>query len=110
MGFRKLKRQIASGKFDNHPKTIMVWAYMMYRCKDCGWMGYLYLENTLERHNGDQHKPVPFAIRCPKCGGFHCYDVSFLKELPKERPLKPEENYFKDNKSYNCGCPIIRSV
>ena len=110
MGFRKLKRQIASGKFDNHPKERMVWAFMIYKCKDCGWMGRLYLENTLERHNGDKHKPVPFGITCPKCGNFHCYDVSFLRELPEERPLKSNENYFKDDNSSDCGIPVIRTV
>lgn len=73
-------------------------------------MGCLYLENTLERHNGDRHKPVPFAIRCPKCGGFNCCDMSFLRKLPEERPLKSGENYFKDYKSSDCGIPVIRHV
>lgn len=110
MGFRKLKRQIESGKFDIHPKEILVWAYMMYACKDCDWHGIIFLENTLERHNGDKHKPVPFGVICPKCKGYHCYDVSFLRELPKERPLKARENYFKDDKHHDCGVPIWRCV
>ena len=110
MGLRKLRRSVASGRFDIHPKERMVWAYMMYRCKDCDWHGIIFLENTLERHNGDKHKPVPFGVICPKCKGHHCYDVSFLRELPEERQLKPNKNYFKDDKGHDCGVPVWKHI
>ena len=110
MGMRKLRRQIASSRFDIRPREVMVWAYMIYQCEDCGWMTPIYLENTLERHNGNKHKPVPFAIRCRKCVGFHCYDRSLVKKLPEERPLKPKENYFRDDKNSDCGIPVIRKI
>ena len=93
-------------KLNDNP---MVWAVMTYRCKDCGAERLMYLENTLERHNGENHKPVPFGIRCPKCGGFHCYDDLLLfRELPKERPLRSHESYFKDDPKFDCGVPVYR--
>ena len=87
----------------------LVWAKMIYICDDCGARYTMYLENTLERHNGDKHKPVPFGIRCKKCGGFHCFDRSGLIELPEERYLEHDEDYFKDTCKYDCGQPVIRS-
>ena len=47
--------------------TPIVWAKMIYICEDCGNRKEMFLENTLERHNGENHKPVPFGIRCPYC-------------------------------------------
>lgn len=88
--------------------TPIVWAKMIYICVDCGNWKEMYLENTLERHNGENHKPVPFVIRCPYCGGFHCYDRSGLIPLPAERPLEEYESYFKDSKKYDCGVPVYR--
>ena len=86
----------------------MVWAKMVYKCDDCGYEETMYLENTLERHNGENHKPVPFGIICRSCGGFHCYDRSGLIPLPFERPLEEYESYFKDDKKYDCGKPVHR--
>ena len=91
-------------------KAPLVWAKMIYVCEDCGARFTIYLENTLERQNGKDHKPVPFGIRCRKCGGFHCFDRSFLIPLPEERYLEPHEDYFKDDKKYDCGTPVIRSL
>ena len=88
--------------------TPIVWAKMIYICEDCGNRKEMFLENTLERHNGEKHKPVPFGIRCPYCGGFHCYDRSGLIPLPAERPLEEYESYFKDSKKYDCGKPVYR--
>lgn len=88
---------------------VWVWAVMIYRCADCGFEIPMYLESTLERHNGENHKPVPFAMKCPECGGFHCYDdVSRFRPLPEERPLREGESYFKDTYKHDCGIPVIR--
>ena len=86
----------------------LVWAKMIYICEDCGARYEMYLEHTLERHNGKNHKPVPFGIQCRKCGGFHCYDRSFLIKLPEMRYLEPDECYFKDDPKCDCGKPVIR--
>ena len=90
-------------------KAPIVWAKMIYICDDCGARFEMFLENTLERHNGKNHKPVPFGIRCRKCGGFHCFDRSFLIPLPEPRYLEDNEDYFADKKKYDCGTPVIRS-
>lgn len=86
----------------------IVWAYMGYICRDCKFPVDMYIENTLERHNGESHKPVPFAIRCPQCGGFHCYGSTGLIPLRAERPAEMYENYFKDYPDQDCGIAVIR--
>lgn len=102
---RKQELRIERAKKNGTP---IVWAKMIYICEDCGNRKEMFLENTLERHNGENHKPVPFGIRCPYCGGFHCYDRSGLIPLPAERPLEEYESYFKDSKKYDCGKPVYR--
>ena len=88
----------------------VVWAVMIYRCADCGFEIPMYLEHTLGRHNGDAHKPVPFGMICPECGGYHCYDdVRQFRALPYERPLREGESYFKDDPKHDCGIPVIRT-
>ena len=87
----------------------LVWAVMIYKCADCGYEIPMYLEHTLERHNGDAHKPVPFGMVCPECGGFHCYDdIPRFRELPGVRQLREGESYFKDDPNHDCGIPIVR--
>lgn len=87
-------------------KRPIVWAKMIYICNDCGARFDIYLENTLERHNGDKHKPVPFVIRCRKCNKFHCFDRTGLIPLLEEREIRLGEMYFSDEPKYDCG--VIR--
>jgi hypothetical protein len=86
-----------------------VWSYMIYGCKDCGYKTRMFLEKGLEEH-GENHKPVPFMIQCPKCHNFHCYDISGLIKLPAPRPLKSRENYFKNDDKHDCGVPVTHQV
>lgn len=103
---RKLKRYIQRSKERRRVLGVpMVWAFMMYNCEDCGQWTKMYLESSLERHNGKNHKPVPFGIICPNCGGFHCYDRSGLIKLYEERALRNGEHYFKDDPKQDCGIP-----
>ena len=103
---KKRKEQEAKAR-ERANNTPFVWAVMVYRCADCGYELPMYLENTLERHNGDNHKPVPFAIQCPECGGFRMYDdISKYQKLTEERPLKKGESYFHDSYKFDCGIPI----
>ena len=84
----------------------MIHGYMKYRCEDCGYEVNMYLEEGLEQF-GLNHKPVPFGIVCPECGGFHCYDVSGLIPLPfGPRPLNANEHYFKFTLKDDCGIPV----
>ena len=104
--YEKKRHEQEAGEREN--EKVLVWAVMIYRCADCGFEIPMYLENTLERHNGNDHKPVPFGMVCPECGGYHCYDdVSKFRILTVERPLREGESYFKDSHKYDCGIPII---
>ena len=53
---------------------VIVHGYMLYCCEDCGFEIKMYLERGLEDRveyeKTGKHKPVPFIIGCPKCGGF----------------------------------------
>ena len=105
---RKLKRNLENNKF-LITKSTYVWAYMIYGCEDCGYKTIMFLQKGLEEH-GENHKPVPFMIRCPICKNFHCKDISFLRRLPETRPLKATENYFKNDKKHDCGIPVIKQI
>lgn len=49
---------------------------MVYVCSNCGEVKQIWLERGLEEEannklrvpSGLPHKPVPFGIKCPKCG------------------------------------------
>ena len=102
---RKLARSANRTRALRKHGVIMVHGYMKYYCQDCGYSVVMYLENGLEQA-GKNRKPVPFGIRCPHCGGFHCYDASGLIPLPNERPLNANEHYFKNTSKYDCGIPV----
>ncbi len=53
--------------------------YMVYGCNECGQGFKMYLEVGLEVvGDGANHKPVPFAIQCPFCNGFHYFTIDEL--------------------------------
>lgn len=62
------------------------------------------LEKGLEEP-GPDHKPVPFIISCPYCGG-RAQDVSGLVKMKKEAPLPKGVNYFSNSKKSDCGKPV----
>ena len=102
----KRRKQEAKARERHIP---IVWAVMIYKCADCGFEIPMYLEDTLERHNGENHKPVPYGMQCPECGGYHCYDdIPRFRKLPGVRPLQNGESYFKDDPRHDCGIPVIR--
>ena len=100
---KKLKRHVCASKPKNGAK--MTHAFMRYTCQDCQSEINMYLEEGLEEH-GENHKPVPFGIRCPECGGFHCYDSSAIIPLFELRPIYQREHYFKNDPRYDCGVPV----
>ena len=103
---KKLAKEVNRINILRRLGTPVVWAYMVYACEDCGNRLFMYLEEGLEQ-GGARHKPVPFAIRCPKCGGFHCYDVTGLIKLTSgPRALNTKEHYFKNTPKDDCGIPV----
>jgi len=107
---KKLARAVNRTKTLRQHGVRMIWAYMIYVCQDCGHSFNMYLEEGLEQ-GGKHHKPVPFAITCPKCGGFHCYDSSGLIELfTGPRPLNANEHYFKNTLKADCGVPVHPTI
>ena len=80
---------------------------MMYTCRDCGKMIKMYLQEGL-CEGGENHKPVPFMIRC-KCGGVALHAMFHLDE-EYEPPVFITENmsYFKNDPKEDCGQPIVR--
>ena len=80
---------------------------MKYRCEECGKEWWMWLQTGLEEH-GEDHKPVPFGIRC-KCGGtaFHV-DWNEDKYLSEPIPITESMNYFANNPNHECGVSMIR--
>lgn len=98
--------------------------YMIYQCKHCGNIYVMWLEKGLEDPMDDQktgkHKPVPFGITCPFCGGVvmhtlwspydkniseNCYK-SYRKYVDREnRPIY--RNFFWNCPTADCGLPVI---
>ena len=89
-------------------RKIIVHGCMIYRCSDCGTKFVMYLEKGLEEQGCKDRKPVPFAIICPFCHGFHAYDVSGLLPLPvgKYAELPEGESYFANRAKSDCGVPV----
>ena len=78
---------------------------MFYGCKDCGAQFLIWLERGLEEHNGECHKPVPFAIQCPKCNGFHCNHIDWNNDIHLHHEIKiPNRSlYFANVRNRDCG-------
>lgn len=87
-------------------RKIIIHGAMVYGCRDCGKRWVMYLEKGLEDHS-ENHKPVPFGIICPFCGGVHGYDISGYLRLPDvdEAELPEGEAYFENVPDSDCGRP-----
>lgn len=86
------------------PQTRMA---MYYRCNSCEKMWKMWLQTGLEEH-GENHKPVPFSIRC-KCGGMAAhYDWHLDIHLEEPIPITKRMNYFANRPDYTCGVPVLR--
>lgn len=97
--------------------------YMVYQCEECHNIYVMWLEKGLEDPTDDQktgnHKPVPFGIVCPDCGGVATHTLwSFGKDsLGKnyksyrkyvEQPNRfVYRNFFWNDPASDCGVPII---
>ena len=109
---KRMKKKIGKSKEmeiqEDVKPEIFVHGAMKYKCESCGREWWMFLEKGLEEF-GENHKPVPFVIRC-KCGGM-ARDISGICKLPEFETYStlPEgESYFANKKDSDCGVPILR--
>lgn len=106
---KKLKRyhERMASKKENKSTKQMAKQAMWYECRDCGKRWRMWLELGLEEH-GENHKPVPFIVRC-KCGGTACH-VDWKDDLilDSPRPILEQMSYFANRLDSDCGVPVLR--
>lgn len=100
--------------------------FMIYQCIDCNSIYVMWLAEGLEDHpiydaRTGIHKPVPFGITCPVCGGsaFHKFWTMGACTLGKNHRSYKDyisqqnkllyENFFWNDPDSDCGVPIILS-
>lgn len=109
------QKELVRGAGLNHP----VHGYFIYVCEKCGALYRVYLDKGLEdhlqdRYYPDEHKPVPFAIKCKNCEEGFCnhilwgigdkyYYKGYYTELPEGA------SYFKNDPNKECGIPVLTS-
>ena len=83
---------------------------MIYRCECCGKSWPMYLEKGIEEF-GENHKPSPFTIVCPYCGGL-AMDVSGIQKVPGGGyvTLPDGYGYFANLEDRACGVPMLYEV
>ena len=89
---------------------ILVHGAMKYGCEKCGLTWWMFLEKGLEEF-GDDHKPVPFVISCPLCGGF-ARDISGIVKFHEGgyKELPAGEAYFANVDGHDCGVPKTDAI
>lgn len=88
------------------PPVPLVHGRMIYRCEQCGRSWAMFLEKGIEEF-GEDHKPSPFTIGCPYCGGW-AMDVSGIQKIPGGYiPLPEGGHYFANTEGKNCGAPVF---
>ncbi len=102
----KLSKQVEEIRSWQNADSVYVHGAMKYQCQNCGISWWMFLEKGLEEP-GEDHKPVPFIIGCPVCGG-PAMDISGICKLPVDYEKLPYgESYFKNYPSSGCGVPVI---
>jgi|GEM_PF-1546498 len=109
--YRKAEKDLEEAKrramaeIEQNGTGILVHGAMKYGCEKCGLTWWMFLEKGLEEF-GENHKPVPFAIRCPLCGGF-AHDISGIAKFPggEYQELPEGECYFANLDGQDCGVP-----
>lgn len=104
--FEKLAEQVEKVRAWHNADPVYVHGAMKYQCQNCGISWWMFLEKGLEEP-GEDHKPVPFIIHCPVCGGL-ARDISGICKLPDGYEEMPDgASYFKNYSSSGCGVPVI---
>ena len=90
-----------------HLTPPLIHGRMIYRCENCGKSWPMYLEKGIEEF-GENHKPSPFTIGCPYCGGW-AMDVSGIQKVPGGGyvPLPEGGHYFANMEGKKCGAPVF---
>lgn len=85
----------------------LVHGRMIYHCEQCGKSWAMFLEKGIEEF-GEDHKPSPFTICCPYCGGW-AMDVAGIQKLPcgGYMPLPDRASYFENREDRDCGVPVF---
>ena len=86
----------------------------VYACEKCCVRRLMWIEKGLEENcnsslkekSGLPHKPTPFIIACPECGGFMKHVLTPIC-LPEFRHAKIGEDLFINDKNYECGMPCF---
>ena len=102
-------RNKKSEELKQNEDVVLIHKMMNYQCRDCKKVFRMFLEKGLEDKNftGEQHKPVPFTIRC-QCGGIANH-VNWQDDIrfSDYEPLGENMNYFANVKGYDCGIPVF---
>lgn len=116
---RKAEREIETAKRRamtkqaeraENKEAILVHGAMKYGCEKCGLTWWMFLEKGLEEF-GENHKPVPFVIGCPLCGGF-ARDISGIVKFPEGgyKELPAGEAYFANVEGHDCGVAMTDAI
>lgn len=68
----------------------------------------MYLEKGIEEF-GEDHKPSPFTIECPYCGGLAMDVYGRIQKIPGGVyvPLPEGYSYFANREDHRCGVPTF---
>lgn len=106
------KRRVVStiAEMEHEGSGILVHGAMKYGCEKCGLTWWMFLEKGLEEF-GENHKPVPFCVQCPICGGV-ARDISGLVKFPdgEYRELPNGEAYFANVEGKDCGVAKTNAI
>lgn len=111
--FRKEEERFCQPKEKVEVQRYVHMAFV-YACPRCGEHRLMWIEKGLEEEcnpqlkekSGLPHKPTPFAIRCPVCGGFMQH-VLTPYYLSKFRPARIGDNLFINDENIDCGHPVF---
>lgn len=101
----------------------IIHGYMIYQCECCHNIYMMWLEKGLEDLTDDQktgrHKPVPFSIICPCCGGMTRHvlwsidsdslgkNYRSYREYVNQPNIPVYRNFFWNDPDSDCGIPVI---
>lgn len=101
----------------------IIHGYMVYQCEHCKVIYVMWLEKGLADPTDDEktgkHKPVPYGIICPTCGGTAVHTLWHLGEDSLGKNYKSYQkyveqankliyrNFFWNDPMTDCGVPII---
>nr|DAM96274.1 MAG TPA: zinc-ribbon domain protein [Caudoviricetes sp.] len=84
--------------------------FMKYKCESCNKEWNMWLENGIEDRRQYEktgiHKPSPYMIKCPYCGGI-AKDISGYIPTTDCMPLLDHVNRFENHEDSDCGVPVF---